>query len=316
MKSLISRLSSVLGVVAALLLEIFIKDHRRHPAANAPYYRILLIIAAVLFLGLTVLSFFSGKIKKYLEKNGPKIFVLFLVLSLINILTAKTAILPVLLFPSFNNILSVFIESRVLILKCIAHSFKLLGIGAFTGIFLGVITGITLGFSRRADYWLTPVTKIIGPIPATAWIPFALVVFPTTFGASIFIIALAVWFPVVLLTSSGIKNIPNSYFEVGRTLGTKPVFQIFRIGIPAALPDIFQGIFFGICSSFIALMTAEMFGAKAGIGWFINMEKEMAEFKGVYAGLILIALFCNLIIAILLKIRGRVLSWQKGLIKW
>ena len=63
-------------------------------------------------------------------------------------------------------------------------------------------------------------------------------------------------------------------------------------------------------------MTGEMFGAKAGIGWFINMEKELAEFKGVYAGLILIAIFCNVVLALLFRVRGRLLRWQKGLIKY
>ena len=120
----------------------------------------------------------------------------------------------------------------------------------------------------------------------------------------------------MLLTSSGIQNVPNSYFEAGKTLGAGKSYQIFRIAIPAALPNIFQGIFFGICSSFIALMTAEMFGAKAGIGWFINMEKELAEFKGVYAGLIMIAIFCAVILKVLNLIRGLALRWQKGLVKY
>ena len=82
------------------------------------------------------------------------------------------------------------------------------------------------------------------------------------------------------------------------------------------MPNIFQGLFFGICSSFIALMTAEMFGAKAGIGWFISMEKELAEFKGVYAGLILIAVFCSIILKLLFVIRDWALKWQKGLVKY
>ena len=62
-------------------------------------------------------------------------------------------------------------------------------------------------------------------------------------------------------------------------------------------------------------MTAEMFGAKAGIGWFINMEKELAEFKGVYAGLILIAVFCSVILKILFLAKDKTLRWQKGLVK-
>ncbi len=315
MKNSIKRFLPFSGTVLALALQLLIKDHRRHPAALHPYYAELLVVFAVLLLVAFAASFFLKKAKIFLEKNGPVIAASFVLLSVLNILTAKTAILPVMLFPSFDNILSVFAESSALMIKCVLHSVKLLFTGIFFGVLVGFLTGVGLGFSRRFNYWVNPLIKIIGPIPATAWIPIALVVFPGTFGASVFIVALSVWFPVLLLTSSGIQNVPNAYFEVGKTLGAGRFYQIFRIAIPAALPNIFQGLFFGICSSFIALMTAEMFGAKAGIGWFINMEKELAEFKGVYAGLILIAVFCSVILKILFLVKDKTLRWQKGLVK-
>ena len=315
MKNSIKRFLPFSGAVLALVLQLLIKDHRRHPAALHPYYAELLLVLAVLLLAAFASSFFLKKAKLFLEKNGPVIAASFVLLSVLNILTAKTAILPVMLFPSFDNILSVFAESSALMVKCVLHSVKLLFTGIFFGVLAGFFTGVGLGFSRRFNYWVNPLIKIIGPIPATAWIPIALVVFPGTFWASVFIVALSVWFPVLLLTSSGIQNVPNAYFEVGKTLGAGRFYQIFRIAIPAALPNIFQGLFFGICSSFIALMTAEMFGAKAGIGWFINMEKELAEFKGVYAGLILIAVFCSVILKILFLAKDKTLRWQKGLVK-
>ena len=186
----------------------------------------------------------------------------------------------------------------------------------FWGVLAGFITGVFLGFSSKVYYWINPYIKLIGPIPATAWIPLVLTTFPTTFGASVFIIALAVWFPVQLMTSSGIQNTSKIYFEVGRTLGAGTFFQVFKIAVPAALPNIFQGVFNGICAAFIALMTAEMFGAKYGIGWYISWQKAMMVYSGVYAGLIMIALFCTVIITALFKVRKRLLGWQKGLVKW
>ena len=232
------------------------------------------------------------------------------------LLTAKRALLPVIFFPSYDNIIAVFFEKTDLLVKCVLYSFRLLGVGVLCGAFIGFLTGVVLGISKTASYWATPVIKIIGPIPATAWIPILLSVFPTTFGASAFIVGLAVWFPVVLLTSSGIQNVPKVYFEVGKTLGTSRFGRIVRIALPAALPSIFQGLFFGVCSAFIALMTGEMFGARFGIGWYISMEKELAEYKGVYAGLILIALFCLVILNTVLKVRSHLLKWQKGLVVW
>lgn len=315
-KSLLRRILPVAGIVIAILIEVLIPNHRRHVKAAFPYYLAVLIFALALFVILFAVSFFAKKVTEKLEKSGPFYFAASLFLAFLNLITAKKLLLPALLFPSYDNILSVFIESHSLILKCIFYSFRLLAAGVFFGIAAGFITGILLGFSRRANYWINPVIKIIGPIPATAWIPIVLTTFPTTFSASAFIIALSVWFPVVLMSSSGIQNVPKVYFEVGKTLGTSRLRQIFKIAIPAALPNIFQGIFFGVCSAFIALMTGEMFGARFGIGWYISMEKEMADYKGVYAGLILIAVFCSFIITLLFKVRARLLKWQKGLVKW
>lgn len=157
---------------------------------------------------------------------------------------------------------------------------------------------------------------MLGPIPSTAWIPLVLIAFPTAVSASAFLIALAVWFPTTVLTSSGIASIPNSYFEVSSTLGAGSFYRIAKVGIPAAMPHMFLGLFNGTCSSFITLVTAEMLGAKYGIGWYINWQKEMMAYANVYAGLIIIAVTFFILITLLFKFRDRVLAWQKGVIKW
>lgn len=310
------RIFPAAGFAIALGIQILIPDSALHPDAQKPYYTYLLAALLGIFALVLALSFAWKPAAKYLENKGPFIFGAAVLITVLDIFIGKLALLPVIFFPSFDNILSVFFTDSALILKCIFFSFRLLLLGVIYGTLAGFITGIFLGFSRKFYYWVNPYIKIIGPIPATAWIPLVLTVFPTTFGASVFIIALAVWFPVQLMTSSGIQNISKSYFEVGRTLGASNVFQILKIGIPASLPNIFQGLFNGVCSSFIALMTAEMFGAKAGIGWYISWQKSMMVYSGVYAGLIMIALFCTIIITLLFQVRKRVLGWQKGLIRW
>ena len=314
--SIIKRILPALGVLLVFLIHISIPDSSLHPSSSHRYYEGLLFILFGLALFFFILSFIFRKIREGLTEKGPFLFGAAVLVIMINLLTAKFALLPVIFFPSYNNILAVFAEQTSLLLKCVWYSFKLLLLGVFWGILVGFITGVFLGFSKKVYYWINPYIKLIGPIPATAWIPLVLTTFPTTFGASVFIIALAVWFPVQLMTSSGIQNTSKVYFEVGKTLGAGTFFQVFKIAVPAALPNIFQGIFNGICAAFIALMTAEMFGAKYGIGWYISYQKAMMMYAGVYAGLILIAVFCTVIITVLFKVRSKVLNWQKGLIKW
>lgn len=299
------------GVVIAMAVQLLVRNSSLHPAADKPYFNFVLYF----FLGLTVIlfgfSFASKKLSTYLEKNGIFWLGVGIFVAVLNLLTGKLAVFPPLLFPSLDNIFSVFAQQWSVILKCIFFSFRLLFVGLLIGISVGFVTGLFLGFSKKVFFWLNPVMKVIGPIPATAWIPIVLTAFPTTFQASAFIIALSVWFPVVMMTSSGIQNISKAYFEVGRTLGAGRLIQILRIGVPASLPSIFQGIFYGVCSAFIALMTAEMFGAKYGLGWFISWQKSMMMYKGVYAGLILIAVFCSVILTLLTVVRKRLLLWQK-----
>ena len=315
-KSLLYRAFPILGVIIALAVHNLIPNSSLHPVAKVSYYNRLLLILLALASIFFILSFFVKKLRSSLEYKGPFLLGTAGLVIVINLITAKFALLPVIFFPSFDNILAVFIEQTALLGKCIWYSFRLLLLGVFWGVLIGFITGVLLGFSKKVYYWINPYIKLIGPIPATAWIPLVLTTFPTPFGASVFIIALAIWFPVQLMTSSGIQNTSKVYFEVGKTLGARTFFQVFRIAVPAALPNIFQGTFNGICAAFIALMTAEMFGAKYGIGWYISYQKAMMLYSGVYAGLLMIAVFCTVIITALFKVRKRLLSWQKGLIKW
>jgi NitT/TauT family transport system permease protein len=189
-------------------------------------------------------------------------------------------------------------------------------LGLVIGTSTGLFTGISVGWSKKTAYWIQPIIKILGPIPATAWIPIALTAFPTSFAASIFMVSLSVWFPVTVLSSSGVQNIEAAYFEVAKTLGASNTYQIFKIALPGAMPSIFVGLFNGVCASFISLMSAEMLGVKFGLGWYINWQREVMSYANVYAGLILIAFFCYFFITVLFKFRDKLLIWQKGIIKW
>lgn len=239
-----------------------------------------------------------------------------LVINIINLVISKYALLPVMAFPTLDRVFSVFILDKKLLIECITESLKLLVIGFVIGGGLGFITGLLIGFNKKASYWLNPFIKVIGPIPATSWSPLLLSLFTKSYYASVFMVALAVWFPVTLMTSSGIANVKNSYFEVASTLGASKFYKIFKVGVPAAMPSIFLGLFYATCGSFVALISAELFGNSAGIGWYISYTKDTGLYANVYAGLIILALICYLVITLVFRLKDRILVWQKGVIKW
>lgn len=306
----------ILSIALALILDIVLPDNLQHPAAEHPYFIWLLGAALVVYLIFYAVSFFHPSLREKLEYKAYFYAGAALFLNILNLLTVKFAILPVLYFPSLDRVFGVLFEDSAFLTKCLAYSARLLFIGWFCGAIVGMLTGIAIGFSKTFSYWVQPLVRVLGPIPSTAWIPIVLIAFPSAVSASAFLIALAVWFPTTVLTSSGIAAIPNAYFEVSSTLGAGSFYRIAKVGIPAAMPHMFLGLFNGTCSSFITLVTAEMLGAKYGIGWYINWQKEMMAYANVYAGLIIIAVTFFILITLLFQFRDHVLAWQKGVIKW
>jgi NitT/TauT family transport system permease protein len=143
-----------------------------------------------------------------------------------------------------------------------------------------------------------------------------MVLSPSQMLSAIGLIALSVWFPVTMLTISGISNTRASYLDVARTLGGRRSYLIFHVAIPAAMPSIFVGLFMGLGASFLTLVVAETVGVKSGLGWYLSWAQGWAEYGKVYAALMIMAAFFSTIITVLFKVRDRVLGWQKGVIKW
>ncbi len=154
--------------------------------------------------------------------------------------------------------------------------------------------------------------RLIGPLPAIAWLPIAFFAFPSSWSASIFLIALTTGFPVAVLTWSGVASVNPAYYDIARTLGASRWFLIFKVAIPAALPQVFVGLFMGLGASFAVLVTAEMMGVKAGLGFYLQWAQGWAAYANMYAALIVMSLMCTSFVTLLFKLRDRVLSYQKA----
>ena len=305
----------ILAIILSVMTYYGLKDNGEQKATPYPYYIYFVMLILGLYVIVVLAAVFIKRWRKILIYKAPLIAGVLLLLMIINIATSKTTILPTLYFPSLDRIIGLLFEQRIFLLENVLSSLKLI-IGFIWGASIGFLTGLALGYNKKVGYWLNPVTKVIGPIPTTAWIPLALSVFPTTHVANVFLIAFAVWFPVTLMTSSGIQSTSQVHFEVSSTLGASTLYKIVHVAIPSAMPSIFLGIFYGTVSSFATLMAVEMNGNSSGIGWYINWQKQVMMYDGVYAGLIIIAVICSLILTLLFRVRDRILVWQKGVIKW
>lgn len=214
-----------------------------------------------------------------------------------------------------NSILNIAWEDRAYLLECTLHTLRLLFLGYFIGIALGLITGITCGYSEKARYWINPIIKFLGPIPTATWIPIIMVVAASLFRGAVFIIALGSWFAVTVASMSGIQNVDKDFFEAARTLGASEGQLVFRVAIPHAMPSILQGCTQAMSSSCVAIMIAEMMGVKAGLGWYMNWAKSWAAYDKMFAALFVICFIFTIVTKVLDLIKRRVLRWQNGVVK-
>jgi NitT/TauT family transport system permease protein len=305
---------AALGLVLAL--HLLIPIHPAYRPRVLPWFLRFLVVLITVFTVLSIIGVFEARLRRWLAFKSPFLGVGFLLLGLYDLITIKWNLIPSLYFPAPERIIGVFVNDWLFLLQCLAYSLRLLLGGFFLGAFVGVLTGTLIGWSQRWNYWIMPFIRIVGPIPATAWIPIALVIFFKPTDASLFLIALGVWFPTAVLTSSGIINVQKSYFEVSSTLGAGTLRNIFSIALPGAAPNVFAGLFNGTSACFLTLMAAEMIGCKFGIGWYINWQRETLAYPNVYAALIVIAITFSFLITMQFKIRNHVLAWQKGTIRW
>ncbi|GAB7140221.1 ABC transporter permease subunit [Deferribacterales bacterium RsTz2092] len=306
----------LVSLVIVLGEHTFLPAYQDYAVKRLAYFTNLLYILIGVFSVLALVSAFKERLREKLVFKADIYAAGFLLLGLYDVITLKFNVVPSLYFPAPERIIGVFAEDWLFLLQCLAYSMRLLLGGFFLGTFLGVLTGTLIGWSQRINYWVMPFIRMVGPIPSTAWIPIALVVFLKPTSASLFLIALGVWFPTTVLTSSGIMNVRKSYFEVASTLGASTLRSIFTVALPAAAPSIFAGIFNGTSACFLTLMAAEMIGCKFGIGWYINWQREVLAYANVYACLIVIAVTFSFLIGMQFNIRNKILSWQKGTIRW
>jgi NitT/TauT family transport system permease protein len=306
----------VLPIAAGIALGVHLLISKNELPTEVRSYTILLGIVLGLALVASISQAFWPALRRWMLHMGPIMAGAIVLLIVLEIITAGLRLLPMPYFPSPAGVLQSLIDDRGMILDSTWHSLQLLLFGYVLGVILGVITGVCIGWFEMARYWGMPILKVVGPIPATAWIPLAMVISPNAMFSAIGLIALAVWFPVTMLTMSGISNTRASYLDVARTLGAGRAYLIFRVAIPAAMPNVFIGLFMGLGAAFLTLIVAETVGVKSGLGWYLQWAQGWAEYGKVYAALVVMAAFFSTIMTLLFKLRDRVLVWQKGVIKW
>ncbi|MEE8721576.1 MAG: ABC transporter permease subunit [Eggerthellaceae bacterium] len=280
------------------------------------YYPLFLVVSFVTYGASVVIACFVAPLRRIIVRYAPLIAAMFATIEVVDVLSLKTGLLLLPFAPSPDRVLQALPKNSMQYLQNLGASLLLLGEGALAGLVSGFLTGLFMGWSKIANYWFAPLLKFIGPVPSAAWLPIAVALMPSAHAAGVLLIAVAIWFPLSLVLSSGIRSTDKRKIEAARVMGASEGYILFHVALPSAVPDIFTALFMGLSSSFGALIVSEQLGVKAGLGWYINWASSWGEYYKVYATVGIFILLFYVIISLLFKIRDHVMKWQKSVVRW
>lgn len=150
----------------------------------------------------------------------------------------------------------------------------------------GVVAGVAIGRSRVVSDLLRPVLEVVRPIPAIAWVPLAILLFPTGEQGIVFITFLAAFFPVVVSTQHAVRALPEVWEEAVRTMGASRFGVLARVVLPGALPGIFAGLSVAMGVAWICVISAEMISGQFGIGYYTWKSYGLINYSAVIVGML------------------------------
>jgi NitT/TauT family transport system permease protein len=249
--------------------------------------------------------------KSILKGYLGSILIILGLIALYWLVTDGIRILDPLIFPGPPKIVRALFASKKLLWRGFLSSMRLLFPSLMAASLLGVGIGTLVGLNESLKRLFMPIFRALNPIPPTMLIPYAIAILPTFWLSSAAVITVGVFWPLLRGTINGIVFLEPRWIDNARCLNLKGAKLVFRIILPGAMPSIFSGLESGLIMSFILLTVGEIFGARAGLGYFVQYYADFAEYDRVIAGMIVLSAVVVIIMFIFDRIKNRILHWTK-----
>ncbi len=184
-------------------------------------------------------------------------------------------------------------------------------VGLALAIVVGMAIGLSMAVSKRVERVLQPFITLLYPLPKSALIPVIIIWFGLGHGAQIAVIFLGCLLPVVLSSFNGARGVDTIMVWSARSLGASPRQSIRDVVVRAALPEILAGIRVALALSFVLLVSAEMVGARQGMGYLISFLGEAGEYAGMFAAVFTVVAFGFVADRLYLMLVKRALRWRE-----
>ena len=172
--------------------------------------------------------------------------------------------------------------------------------------------GLAMGRSRAVHEFLNPLVSLVYPMPKAALMPILMLWFGLGSFSKIFVIAMGVSLPLLYHSCLGASRIENKLVWTAQAMGMGAVSRLFRIVLPAALPEILIGCRVGVVMALIVMVSSEMIARQEGVGNLLFTSMDMALYPTVYAAILILAVMGVALNWIFEKVRRYLTRWAES----
>lgn len=182
--------------------------------------------------------------------------------------------------------------------------------GVVIGVIPGIVFGLAVGSSPRLLRIVDPFISAIHPLPKIVLFPLFIVIFGIGEWAKIMSIALTVFFPSMINSAAGARQIPPLYLEVIRGYGGGRLAAVRHVILPGSLPLILNGIRIAVNLALLVTIAMEFTVVSPGIGSIIWLSLQTMRIEQLYAGIVVISLLGIMLNVPIQWLLRRTAQWQ------
>jgi ABC-type nitrate/sulfonate/bicarbonate transport system permease component len=225
----------------------------------------------------------------------------------------RAGLLDVRFFPAPSSIVGTFaaVTASGELWQHVYTSLSRIVIGFLMGAVPALLLGILFGLSRLARAFANPIIYALYPVPKVAILPLIMLIFGLGEMSKYVIIAIAVFFLVVLNTMAGVVQIDRIYFDVAKNFNASRRDFYFKVVLPGALPSIFTGLKLAMGVALIVLVTSEFVGARMGLGVMIFEAWQVFAIERLFVGLVVVSFLGYSLSLLIDELQRLLVPWQR-----
>jgi ABC-type nitrate/sulfonate/bicarbonate transport system permease component len=187
-----------------------------------------------------------------------------------------------------------------------------LAVSLLVAVLLAVPLGFFMGLNEKANAYLDSLVELLRPISGIAWIPLALFIFGIGDVLPVFIMVYVAFFPLLLNTIAGVRNVDRKLVNAARTMGVGQAPLLRKVIVPAALPTVMVGFRLAFAGAWAAIIAAELIGSPSGLGFAIEWYRQLLMSPKVFAYIVMIAIIGYLGDLGVRALQRRLTPWSEG----